>query len=94
VLWDEEDTAEADRDALRRDAAVIFQDFIRSSLPARDNIALGRHERRRDEAAIPEAALRTGAHEDVVRLLERAQRGPDLRPARRPPRGGRHPTTN
>jgi ATP-binding cassette subfamily B protein len=68
VLWDGVSTALADRDALRRDAAVIFQDFIRYSLPARDNIALGRHERRDDDAAVRAAAAGTGAHDDIVRL--------------------------
>jgi ATP-binding cassette subfamily B protein len=68
VLWDGVSTAEADREALRRDAAVIFQDFIRYALPARENIALGRHERAGDEAAILDAARRTGAHQDVERL--------------------------
>jgi ATP-binding cassette subfamily B protein len=68
VLWDGASTALADRDALRRDAAVIFQDFIRYSLPARDNIALGRHERRDDDAAVRAAAAGTGAHDDIVGL--------------------------
>src|SRR5919201_1101313 len=35
------DTATADRAALRRDVAVVFQDFLRYSLPAYDNVALG-----------------------------------------------------
>jgi ATP-binding cassette subfamily B protein len=68
VLWDETDTARADRDALRRGAAVIFQDFTRYALPARDNIALGRHERFTDEHAILAAARRAGAHGDLARL--------------------------
>jgi energy-coupling factor transporter ATP-binding protein EcfA2 len=60
--------ARPDRAALRRRAAVIFQDFIRYALPARDNIALGRHERGGDEAAIRAAARQAGAHEDLERL--------------------------
>jgi ATP-binding cassette, subfamily B, bacterial len=68
VLWDGTSTTLADRDALRRDAAVIFQDFIRYSLPARDNIALGRHERRDDDAAVRAAARRSGADADIERL--------------------------
>ena len=68
VQWDGVSTADADRDALRADAAVIFQDFIRYALPARDNIALGRHERHDDEEAIREAARRAGAHADIERL--------------------------
>jgi ATP-binding cassette subfamily B protein len=68
VLWDGVSTADADRDALRADAAVIFQDFVRYALPARDNIALGRHERRDDEDAIRAAAERAGSHGDIERL--------------------------
>jgi ATP-binding cassette subfamily B protein len=68
VLWDGVSTADADREALRADAAVIFQDFIRYALPARDNIALGRHERSDDDEAIRAAALRAGAHADIERL--------------------------
>jgi ATP-binding cassette, subfamily B, bacterial len=49
-------------------SAVIFQDFIRYALPARDNIALGRHERAGDEDAIRAAARRSGAHADIDRL--------------------------
>jgi len=54
------DTATADRAALRRQVAVVFQDFIRYALPARDNIALGRHERYADDAAVTAAARRAG----------------------------------
>jgi ATP-binding cassette subfamily B protein len=62
------DTATADRAALRRDVAVVFQDFLRYALPARDNIALGRHERYDDEAAIRAAAERAGADRDIEAL--------------------------
>lgn len=69
-MWDGLSTTDADRDALRAEAAVIFQDFIRYALPARDNIALGRHARRDDEDAIRAAARRAGAHEDIERLSQ------------------------
>lgn len=62
------DTASADRPALRRQVAVVFQDFIRYSLPARDNIALGRHERYADDAAVHGAARRAGIDEDLEAL--------------------------
>jgi ATP-binding cassette, subfamily B, bacterial len=70
VRWDGVSTAEADRVALRRDAAVIFQDFIRYALRARENIALGRHERFGDEPAIRAAAHQAGAVEDLERLAD------------------------
>jgi ATP-binding cassette, subfamily B, bacterial len=68
VLLHGADTATADRAALRRDVAVVFQDFLRYALPARDNIALGRHERSDDDAAIRAAAERAGADRDIEAL--------------------------
>jgi ATP-binding cassette subfamily B protein len=70
VLLHGVDTATADRAALRRDVAVVFQDFLRYSLPARDNIALGRHERSEDEAAVRAAAERAGADADLAALAQ------------------------
>jgi ATP-binding cassette, subfamily B, bacterial len=68
VLLHGADTATADRAALRRDVAVVFQDFLRYWLPARDNIAMGRHERFDDDAGAVEAARRAGAHELLAAL--------------------------
>jgi ATP-binding cassette subfamily B protein len=62
------DTATADRAALRRQVAVVFQDFIRYALPARDNIAFGRHERYADDDAVHGAAGRAGVDEDLGKL--------------------------
>jgi ATP-binding cassette subfamily B protein len=50
--------------------AIVFQDFIRYALSAGDNIALGRHERALDTAAIVRAAERAGADRDIVDLPE------------------------
>src|SRR5262249_43169818 len=44
VLWDDRDVEDVDPDDLRRSVAVIFQDFERYLLPARENVGLGRHE--------------------------------------------------
>src|ERR671938_558581 len=49
------------RAALRRDVAVVFQDFLRYWLRVRDNIAMGRHERFDDDAGVVGAARRAGA---------------------------------
>jgi ATP-binding cassette subfamily B protein len=62
------DTANSDRDELRRSVAVIFQDFVRYALPARENIALGRHENLSDGEAMRRAARIAGAHDDLERL--------------------------
>jgi ATP-binding cassette, subfamily B, bacterial len=64
------DTATADRAALRRQVAVVFQDFIRYALPARDNIAFGRHERYADDDAVHGAARRAGVDEDLRGLRD------------------------
>jgi ATP-binding cassette subfamily B protein len=68
VRWDGLATADADRDALRARAAVVFQDFLRYVLPARENIGLGRHERLEDDAGIEAASVRAGADEDLSAL--------------------------
>ena len=68
VLWDEVDTATADPDELRRSVAVIFQDFLHYSLPAAENVGMGRHQRIGDIAAIRGAAVHTGADEFLVKL--------------------------
>jgi len=49
-------------------ASVIFQDFMRYSLPAGENIGLGRHERLPDDEGVREAAIRSGADADLEAL--------------------------
>lgn len=68
VLWDGADTATVDPDELRRSVAVIFQDFLHYSLPAAENIGMGRHQRIGDTGAIRGAALHAGADEFLARL--------------------------
>ncbi|HEU4897695.1 MAG TPA: ABC transporter ATP-binding protein [Actinomycetota bacterium] len=68
VLWDELDTATADPDGLRRSVAVIFQDFLHYSLPAAENVGMGRHQRIGDIAAIRGAAVHAGADEFLAKL--------------------------
>jgi ATP-binding cassette subfamily B protein len=62
------DTATADRPVLRRDVAVVFQDFLRYWLLVRDNIAMGRHEHFHDRARVVDAARRAGADRDIEGL--------------------------
>jgi ATP-binding cassette subfamily B protein len=68
VLLHGADTTTADRPALRRDVAVVFQDFLRYWLPVRDNIAMGRHEHFRDGERVADAARRAGAEGDIEAL--------------------------
>jgi ATP-binding cassette subfamily B protein len=70
VCWDGQDTREVDRRELLSQAAIVFQDFIRYALSAGDNIALGRHERHEETAAIVRAAERAGADQDIGTLPE------------------------
>ena len=72
VRWDGNDVAGLDAAALRRRIAVIFQDFVRYKLSARDNVALGRPEHVDDERVA--AASR---HAGAATFLERLPEGYD-----------------
>jgi ATP-binding cassette subfamily B protein len=61
VRWDGVDMSTVDPDAWRDRVAVIFQDFERFHLSARENIGLGRIARMDDEEAIRAAARHSGA---------------------------------
>lgn len=68
VRWDGIDIAEVDRDQLRRSISVIFQDFERYLLSARENIGFGRVERADDKDAVAAAARRGDAHDFIAAL--------------------------
>jgi len=68
ILWDGRDISSYDPDALRSMITIVFQDFIRYHLTARDNIGFGRVERFYDSAAIEDAARMAGADEIVAKL--------------------------
>jgi ATP-binding cassette, subfamily B, bacterial len=68
VLWDGIDTAAVDPDELRRSVAVIFQDFLHYSLPAAENVGMGRHQRIGDLEGIRGAALHAGADDFLAKL--------------------------
>jgi ATP-binding cassette subfamily B protein len=70
ILWDGADVRDLDRRALRRQIGVIFQDFVRYQLTARENIGFGRAEAVDDVAAIADAASQAGANEYLERLPE------------------------
>jgi ATP-binding cassette, subfamily B, bacterial len=70
VLWDGIDVTTVDRDELRRSIAVIFQDFERYLLPARENVGLGRHERVEELEAVIAAARRADVDETLAGLPE------------------------
>ncbi|MGH9106037.1 MAG: ABC transporter ATP-binding protein, partial [Acidimicrobiales bacterium] len=60
VLWDGVDTATFDPHLWRERVAVLFQDFVRYFLSARENIGSGQWQRLSDLAGIREAATRAG----------------------------------
>jgi ATP-binding cassette subfamily B protein len=70
IRWDGVDLADVDADELRDSIAVIFQDFERYLLPARENVGLGRNERIEDFDAIRSAALRADADQFLATLPE------------------------
>ena len=68
VTWDRVDAATFHPVDLRRGVAVIFQDFVRYQLSARENIGLGDPERIDDLPAIRGAAQQAGAAGFLVAL--------------------------
>jgi ATP-binding cassette subfamily B protein len=70
ILWDDVDLANVDADELRDSIAVIFQDFERYLLPARENVGLGRNERIDDLDAIRSSAQRADADGFLADLPE------------------------
>jgi ABC-type multidrug transport system fused ATPase/permease subunit len=69
VRWDGVSTADLDAHSLHQRVAVVMQEPTRWPLPARENIRIGRHERRDpDDAAMRAAAVAAGAAEVIERL--------------------------
>ncbi|WP_133478904.1 ABC transporter ATP-binding protein [Cognatilysobacter segetis] len=68
ILLDGRDLRDYDLDDLRGNVGVIFQDFVRYHLTARENIGVGRLEAMNDEARIHEAARRALADEVIEAL--------------------------
>ncbi|MCU0494415.1 MAG: ABC transporter ATP-binding protein/permease [Chloroflexaceae bacterium] len=68
ILLDGVDLREYNLDDLRAAIGVIFQDFVRYQVSARENIAFGQIEHLADEARILAAAERGGADEVVAKL--------------------------
>jgi ATP-binding cassette subfamily B protein len=68
ILLDGVDLRNFDPETLWKEIGVIFQDFMRYEMPARDNIAVGRIEERHNEFSIRAAAIKSLADE-VIRKL-------------------------
>lgn len=68
ITLDGIDLREYDPAGLQRRIGVIFQDFARYYLTARENIGFGQVERMDDQARIETAAKKSGAHEVISAL--------------------------
>ena len=70
ILLDGVDLREYDLTSLRQRIGVIFQDFVRYYLTARENIGFGQVEALEDRARVVAAARKGGAHPIIERLPE------------------------
>jgi ATP-binding cassette subfamily B protein len=70
ILLDGVDLRDYDLEDLHREIGVIFQDFVRYEMSARQNIAVGRLDAADDEWRIRKAAGRSLAHDVITRLPE------------------------
>ncbi len=68
ISWDGVDTTTFDPRQLRESITVLFQDFVRYRLTARDNIIVGQVNRMVDDARIAAAAERMGAQDFISTL--------------------------
>ncbi len=68
ILLDGHDLREYDLDQLRANIGVIFQDFVRYNMTARENIAVGRIEAREDQGRIEASAERSLASGVIEKL--------------------------
>ncbi len=70
ILWGGQDVRGLDRDGMRRQVGIIFQDFVRYQLTARENIGYGRPEAVNDVTGVAAAARQAGADAFLERLPE------------------------
>ena len=68
ITWDGADVSTLDPVTVRKQIAVIFQDFVRYLLSAYENIALGDHDRYDDRASVERAAQAAGMHDALASL--------------------------
>jgi ATP-binding cassette subfamily B protein len=70
ITLDGVDLRDFDTTALRRQFSVIFQDYARYDMSARDNIWFGNSQLSPDDDGIIGAAKESGAHEPISRLKD------------------------
>ncbi len=70
ILLDGHDLKEYDLESLHRTFGVIFQDFVRYALTARENVGFGDVDRVADSGTIEAAARKSGIHDTLAGLEE------------------------
>jgi ATP-binding cassette, subfamily B, bacterial len=75
VRWDGRDLRELSADERRSHVGVIFQDFVRYQLSARENIGFGREEWLGDDDRIEASAREVGAHDHLAALPQGYETG-------------------
>jgi ATP-binding cassette subfamily B protein len=70
ILWNGEESRELDPATIRDQIGVIFQDYVRYQLSARENVGFGRPSALNDARRLHEAAQNGGAHEFLEQLPE------------------------
>ena len=68
VLVDGVDLREVDPKDLQKRIGVIFQDFVKYFLPAKENIGFGQIDQLENESRIVDSAQRSGAHPTITSL--------------------------
>lgn len=68
ILLDGRDLRDYDLPELRRQVAVVFQDFFRYDLSAADNVGLGQSDAMEDRSRVVAAAEKGGAHDIIDKL--------------------------
>jgi ATP-binding cassette subfamily B protein len=70
ITLDRIDLRELSLDALRRKISIVFQDYARYHLTAKENIWFGNTELPLEEKSIVKAARQAGAHQAIAKLRE------------------------
>lgn len=70
IAWDGREIREFRPTSLRERVTVVFQDFVRYALPARENISVGRVAQPTDEVRVRKAAAAAGATSALESLPE------------------------
>ncbi|MCH2215640.1 MAG: ABC transporter ATP-binding protein/permease [Flavobacteriales bacterium] len=71
ILLDGKDLKDYDLNGLRKNVSVIFQDYMRFQLAAKENIAVGNIDEKSDQEAVEESAKKSLANAVIEKLPEK-----------------------